>query len=180
MTESHEAPTRRGFFTKVAAILLGGIAMLIPSAAGLTVLLDPLRRKSKGNVQFLRVTTLDAVPVDGSPRKFPVVSDRVDAWSKFPKTPIGAVYLQRKGETVIAFNVRCPHAGCFVDAVTGDGFHCPCHNSKFNLDGSVVPGSVSPRGLDELEVDAEALKQGIVQVRFQNFAAGTAERIART
>jgi Rieske Fe-S protein len=164
----------------LTAICVGAVAILIPAVSGLAVLFDPLRRKA-AKATFLRVTTLDAVPADGSPRKFPVVSDRFDAWSKFPNTPIGAVYLQRKGDRVIAFNVRCPHAGCFADAIPGgQGFHCPCHNSRFNADGSVIPGSASPRGLDELDVEPESLKEGIVQVRFQNFAAGTAERIPRT
>lgn len=161
------------------AIVAGLLAGIIPGAAGLAVLLDPLRRKSAVST-FLKVTTLDAIPSDGTPRKFQIISDREDAWSKFPNTPIGAVYLQRQNDQVTAFNVRCPHAGCFVDAIAGDGFHCPCHNSRFNADGSLVPGSVSPRGLDELEIDPIALKNGVVQVKFQNFVAGTPERRPRT
>src|SRR5262245_35130071 len=130
MTDSGEPvtasePTRRGLFERFAATVIGGVLFLIPGAAGVAVLFDPLRRKS-GGATFLKVTTLDALPTDGSPRKFPVVSDRTDAWNKFPKTPIGAVYLLRKDDQVTAFNVRCPHAGCFVDALPGrGGFHCP-------------------------------------------------------
>jgi hypothetical protein len=44
----------------------------------------------------------------------------------------------------------------------------------------VIAGSASPRGLDPLEVDPQALKAGVVNVRFENFVAGTAERIPRT
>ncbi len=172
--------SRRNFLRRAAAVVIGAIAVLIPGGAGLAVLLDPLRRKA-GKAGFLRVTTLDAIPTDGSPRKFPVVADKSDAWNKYPNTPIGAVYLQRKGDTVVAFNVACPHAGCFVDAIADNGgFHCPCHNSRFNPDGSVTPNSPSPRGLDPLEVDPIALRDGVVKVRFENFVAGTPERTARS
>jgi menaquinol-cytochrome c reductase iron-sulfur subunit len=171
-------PSRRRFVEKAVATIIGVVILLVPTAAGLAILLDPLRRKV-GKSTFMRVTTLGAVPTDGTFRKFDVFANRSDAWNTFPNTRVGAVYLARKDGGVIAFNVRCPHLGCFVDAVK-DGFACPCHDSRFNADGSVIAGSVAPRGLDELEVDPEALKAGIVQIRFQNFAAGTAERISRT
>jgi Rieske Fe-S protein len=78
---------------------------------------------------------------------------------------------------VVAWNVVCPHAGCFVDvAPDGRSFRCPCHNSGFNADGSLAPGSVSPRPMDELEVDQAALKEGFVRVRFQNFLAGVHDK----
>ncbi len=158
--------------------MVGAIAMLIPGGAGVAVLLDPLSRKSKA-AGWIRITSLDALPTDGTPRRFPVIADKFDAWSKFPQTSIGSVYLQRSGSQVTAFNTHCPHAGCFVDAIPNGGFHCPCHGSKFAADGSVTEGA-SPRPLDKLEVDDRALKGGIVQVRYQNFEAGTPRKNPRT
>lgn len=172
-------PPRRGFFRKAAAVVIGGLSLFIPGAAGLAVLLDPLKRRAAG-AGFIRITTLDSLPADGTARRFPVVADKTDAWSKFPAARVGSVYLQRQGEAVVAFNTTCPHLGCSVDAIAGGGFHCPCHDSRFHADGALAPDSVSPRGLDPLEVDPEALKQGIVQVRFQNFITGTPKRIPRT
>ena len=37
------------------------------------------------------------------------------------------------------FVARCTHAGCAV-VVKSDGIDCPCHGSKFNLDGTVAHG----------------------------------------
>src|SRR6266849_2532001 len=104
------APTdRRGFFKKLLAIVLGGISTLVPVAVGLTVFLDPLRRKFSGNA-FVRVATLELLPNDAVPRKFSVVSSRVDAWNKFSNVPIGAVYLRRMADDKVeALNVVCPH-----------------------------------------------------------------------
>lgn len=37
------------------------------------------------------------------------------------------------------FLARCTHAGCAL-AVKDGGIECPCHGSKFELDGSVARG----------------------------------------
>ena len=43
------------------------------------------------------------------------------------------------GETYYALSSRCTHAGCTVDATTPT-LNCPCHDSRFNRDGSVAKG----------------------------------------
>jgi menaquinol-cytochrome c reductase iron-sulfur subunit len=170
-------PERRDFLKKLLAGIIGSILGLAPVAAGLTVFLDPLRRKSSAGAA-VRVTSLEALPNDGIPRKFAVLASRVDAWNKFRQVPIGAVYLRRTGENEVhAFNVVCPHAGCFVDFLPERGHYlCPCHNSTFSLAGKIDdPSSPAARGLDSLEVEIRAQKE--VWVKFQNFQAGSAEKI---
>ena len=168
---------RRDFLTKVSVGILGTILGLVPFVAGLMVFLDPLRRKA-AITGALRVTTLEAVPDDGIPRKFPVLATRVDAWNKFSETPIGAVYLRRTAQGPLqAFNVVCPHAGCFVDYLPERGrYLCPCHNSTFTLAGKIDdPRSPAPRGLDSLDVELRHGKE--VWVKFQNFQAGRADKV---
>ena len=170
-------PDRRGFFKKTIATVIGIFSMLCPVASGLTVFFDPLHRKSSASGP-VRVTTLDALPIDGLPRIFRVVADRVDAWNKFPQVPVGAVYLRRTGDkTVEALNVVCPHAGGFVDYVPGSNcFICPLHNSKFAIDGKISDRkSPAPRGMDALEVEIRNTKE--VWVKFQHFQAGHAEKV---
>ena len=168
---------RRSFFKEAAAVVIGGVAVLVPAAAGLLVFLDPLRKKGKAVSNAIRVASLSAVPNDNQPHKFPVIASRTDAWNKFPSTPIGAVYLRRTGEkTIEALNVVCPHAGCFVDFLPSRAcFHCPCHNSTFAMDGKINdPKSPSPRPLDTLPVEIRGEE---IYVTFQNFRAGVAEKI---
>ncbi len=168
---------RRDFFKKIFAGCIGALLALFPVGAGLAVFLDPLRRKSAAT-GTLRVATLDALPNDGIPRKFPVLATRVDAWNKFNRVPIGAVYLRRTADNQLqAFNVVCPHAGCFVDFLPDRGHYlCPCHNSTFTLAGKIQdPSSPAPRGLDSLPVEVRNQKE--VWVKFQNFQAGRAEKI---
>src|SRR6185503_12587442 len=56
---------RRGFFKQAAAICLGAVSTLVPLVAGLLTWLDPLRRKA-GPAGFVHVTSLSALPEDGS------------------------------------------------------------------------------------------------------------------
>ncbi|MGZ8899734.1 MAG: QcrA and Rieske domain-containing protein [Limisphaerales bacterium] len=170
-------PERRDFMKKACAVCLGTAAVLVPVAAGVTVLLDPLRRKTAAGEMKL-ITSLDALPADGTPQKFAIMADRVDAWTKFPNAPVGAIYLRRTGEkSVEAINVVCPHAGCFVDfRFSNKDFYCPCHNSAFGLDGKITdPRSPSPRGLDTLQTEIRNDKE--VWVLFQNFQTGNAQKI---
>ena len=175
---SPSQPTdRRDFISKTAAIVIGGSLVVAPAVAGLCVLCDPLRRPAATGGP-VHVASLNALPESGEPRKFPVLATKVDAWNREPNVPVGAVYLQRlKDNTVRAFNVVCPHAGCFVDFKAAKGhFHCPCHDSSFSLDGKILdPKSPSPRPLDDLPVEIRNGSE--VWVKFQNFRAGTHERI---
>ena len=38
------------------------------------------------------------------------------------------------------FSAICTHTGCTVNKVADGTINCPCHGSKFNLDGSVANG----------------------------------------
>lgn len=50
-----------------------------------------------------------------------------------------AVAVFRDGEGVYAIATVCTHLGCIVKS-GADGFHCPCHGSRFHADGSVSKG----------------------------------------
>jgi Rieske Fe-S protein len=167
---------RRGFFKKLASGVIGFVLGLVPIGSGIGFLLDPLRRRSQQN-GFVRVTSVDTLPT-GVPRRFTVTATKVDAWNRSPDEPIGAVYLVRRGEReVSAYQVICPHAGCSVDYRRDQKqFHCPCHQSSFNLDGSIAsPENPAARGMDELEVKLEGQD---VLVHYQEFQPGTSKKIA--
>ena len=179
--------TRRRFF-ETAAYVLGGIAGIVPAIIGLFAFLDPLRRtpaKPKlhqeglggGGQGFIRIASLDALSLN-APQRFPVIDDQIDAWNFTPDQPVGAVYIEKLSDSAVrVFNTTCPHAGCSV-ACNGTAFHCPCHNSSFNLDGSKLVSdsgraNPSPRDLDSLEYE---LRDGEIWVKFQNFYTGEHEK----
>jgi cytochrome b6-f complex iron-sulfur subunit len=66
-------------------------------------------------------------------------------------TPPGrSVAIVRDEQGIYAVSTVCTHLGCIVKS-EADGFHCPCHGSRFGKDGSVVRGP-APRGLACLAV----------------------------
>ncbi len=168
---------RRDFGTKLLAGLVGAVVMFVPLVSGILFLLDPLLRKKAGSTGdgYLFVTNLTALPTDGTPARFPVIRDRVDAWNLYPRQPVGGIYLRKIGDQVLAFNQICPHLGCAVDyRQATQTYYCPCHASSFDLDGkkqNVVP----PRDLDNLKVEVRNGNE--VWVKFQNFQGATPEKI---
>ena len=59
--------------------------------------------------------------------------------------PGRSVAVFRDDEGVYAISLICTHLGCIVKSVA-DGFECPCHGSRFELNGSVKKGP-APRAL---------------------------------
>lgn len=176
MTEPTQAPDRRNFVTKAAAIVVGGLISVVAPVAGLFTLFDPLRRKDSAR-GLVRIAAFSSLPENGEPRKFPVLDTLVDAWNRTENVPVGSVYVQRTGaNTVRVLNSTCPHLGCSVGwNNTNRGYFCPCHKSSFALDGSIAdPKSPSPRAMDALEAE---VRNGEVWVRFQNFRKGSADKI---
>ncbi|RMI35815.1 QcrA and Rieske domain-containing protein [Nocardia stercoris] len=67
--------------------------------------------------------------------------------AKVADVPVGGGVVV--GDTVVTqpvagefrgFSSVCPHQGCKVDRVSGGQIECPCHFSRFRLDGTVVSG----------------------------------------
>ncbi|MBX7166141.1 MAG: Rieske 2Fe-2S domain-containing protein [Pirellulales bacterium] len=130
------------------------------------------------------------------PLRVPVIADRRDAWTRFPREAIGGVWLvRRSGEDVPAaqaqvdaFTEICPHLGCRVHHDTPNKqFVCPCHHARFRENGELVPAAElqqpnpAPRGLDALDcrlVEDPATKEWWVEVAYEKFVAGIPERIA--
>lgn len=116
---------------------------------------------------------------ENRPRAFPIVDERQDAWVKYPREPIGTVWLMLRsgGESprVLAFSAECPHLGCAVNlSADGQEYLCPCHSSAFRLSDGAPTNNVPPRGLDPLEIRVEGEE---IQVRYQRFRSQTKERI---
>jgi menaquinol-cytochrome c reductase iron-sulfur subunit len=175
------AGERRAFLKKLAAILSGGVAGTVPVAAGLVVVFDPVLREPD-NGGFIRVTTLDDLADDGTPRLFQVIDDRVDIWNPYPKGMLGAVYLRKTAKGRVAcLSTACPSGG-FVEFRSAERvFKCPCHNCTFDINGVRIDPDrcPSPRDIDAMDVDQVTLRRtGEVFVLYRNFKPGTADKLA--
>jgi nitrite reductase/ring-hydroxylating ferredoxin subunit len=56
------------------------------------------------------------------------------------------------------FSSKCTHKGCAVNKVADGTIDCPCHGSKFNLDGSVVKGpATEPLEAKQISVEGDSI-----------------------
>ncbi len=168
------------------AIVFGLVALATPVLVGLISFFNPMRQKIQAG-RFFRIATLDALPEDGTPRKFPVITDRKDAWTLFPNEPIGSIFLSRTGSRsdkavdIRALCVICPHAGCFIGYdEKGNQFLCPCHTAYFDLSGKrTEEESQCPRDMDSLD-EIEIRNGNEIWVKFQDFRTGSSAKMARS
>jgi Rieske Fe-S protein len=62
------------------------------------------------------------------------------------------VVTQASQDNFQGFSAVCTHQGCTVGEVVDGTINCPCHGSKFNLDGTVANGPatkpLSPKKID--------------------------------
>lgn len=174
--------TRRTILQILTGIIHSGIAVALGIPV-LRFLAHPLRRERKG-AEFVRVVPLSAL-ASGAPTRVAVTAERVDGFLRFPAATVGQVWLERRAvddpsdPQVRCLQTICPHLGCGIDfSAARDGFSCPCHASDFARDGTRLTGP-SPRDMDELECrvsHADGDGQRWVEIRYQQFRTGTAER----
>jgi Rieske Fe-S protein len=56
------------------------------------------------------------------------------------------------------FSSKCTHKGCAVNKVADGTIDCPCHGSKFNLDGSVAKGpATEPLETKQISVEGDSI-----------------------
>lgn len=171
-TPDDPPPPTKGRRALVLAAAAGTCA--IAAAAGLPAaafVVAPLK-ETGGRGLWVRTIRLDQLK-EGEPKRVAVVGDRRDAWTIDRGIELGSVWLVKRGDGVVALSAVCPHLGCSVNAVAGQGFVCPCHTSAFAIDGKRKSGP-SPRDMDSL---ATKIEEGVVLVDFRRFRIGVPEKV---
>ena len=70
----------------------------------------------------------------------------------------GVVLTQPSAGVFKGFSTVCPHAGCSVSKIADGTIDCPCHGSKFNLDGSVANGPATrPLPAEAISVQGDSI-----------------------
>jgi len=188
LPSSHQPPAssedsgqlvRRAFIVEAAAFVVGAIAAIVPGVAAAIYFLTPLLKKrnaTQGDDGFRMVGTAGSLKAGGPPQFFQVRGIKKDAWTTYPSTSLGAVYVRKDEDgSLSCVNARCTHLGCTVQYQPNKSdFFCPCHASSFNLKGE-RSNQIPPRDLDHLEV--EIRNQDEVWVKFQNYRAGRETQI---
>lgn len=129
---------RRRFMSAV----IGGFAGVVALALGIpsAVYLFKPRRKSK--TDWMDAGEIVADAKDG-PREITFRHNRVDGW-KIYSTMESAWLAKGSSGNLLAFSPWCTHLGCaYRWEPRRNEFTCPCHGSRFSLDGEVLAGPAS-------------------------------------
>ena len=173
-TELHTDKGRRSFL-KICSVVLSsliGIAYAVPL---IRAFISPaLQETVSGSTGLLELGSIIDYQVN-VPRKVKIKDIKVDAWTKFPPTEIGAVWIiMDKDEKFTVFTSICPHLGCGINWDKDSGkFICPCHDSFFDIEGRVLSGP-SPRGMDTLTTE---IKDGKIFVKYRKMRLGISEKM---
>ncbi len=114
-------------------------------------------------------TTAAAPPASGArARTRGPAAPAANAIAKTADVPVGSGVIV--GEVVVTqpsagvfkgFSAKCTHAGCTVNKVADGTIDCPCHGSKFNLDGSVANGpATKPLEAQAVTVQGDSIVLG--------------------
>jgi len=149
-TPTASGTSRRGFYLTFIYGLWSLIGAALAAPALLYLLLPPKVRRESEWIDAADVTALQPkIPVEVVFRK-----NRVDGW-KITSAKETAWVVKLSDRETLAFGPQCTHLGCayhWDEAKTE--FLCPCHNSVFGVDGTVVSGP-APRPLDRYETKIE-------------------------
>ena len=91
-----------------------------------------------------------------------------EAIAKTSDVPVGSGVIV--GEVVVTqpvagefkgFSAKCTHKGCTVNKIADGTIDCPCHGSKFNLDGTVANGpAAKPLETKAIAVQGDSIVLG--------------------
>jgi len=125
-----------------------GIALAAPAVAYLLV-----TKNSKRRDNFVQAGNLEQLKI-GKPLEVSFERTRVDGWRNFQEKSIAWV-VRTSEDNVVAYSPQCTHLGCAYHwEESGKQFVCPCHGSRFSIEGKVLGGPAA-RPLDRYPVQVE-------------------------
>ena len=128
-----------------------GVALAVPAAL---YLFSPPRVKPEPD--WVDAGDIGSL-APNAPAEISFRQKRIDGWREVLEKKTAWV-VKTPDHGVIAFGPQCTHLGCAYhwEEATGD-FLCPCHTSRFSIDGEVLSGP-APRPLDRYLVRIEGTK----------------------
>jgi len=84
---------------------------------------------------------------------FTIAPDQIPSPNSSPNSnTVGRFWIAQPQEGLVMLYVVCTHLGCLYKWVgTNNRFECPCHGSKYELDGKYIEGP-APRSLDRFHM----------------------------
>jgi quinol---cytochrome c reductase iron-sulfur subunit, bacillus type len=166
-------------FLKVATCALGGGVGLAVGVPVLRVLFDPTGKQTVTSpTEPFDLGPVEQFQLGAPPRRVEIIAPLVkDGWTAASNVILGAAWVRRIGKEPDAIDARsavCPHLGCAVgyDAAQNN-FLCPCHDSRFAVDGGAKMSGPSERGLDQLPI---AVASGRLLLTWERYKIGGSKK----
>lgn len=113
-------------------------------------------------------STAGSAPTDAGTSGAPGAGAPSGAITTTADVPVGSgvivddvVVTQATAGDFKGFSAVCTHLGCTVSEVTDGKIVCPCHGSKFNLDGTVAQGPAKkPLETKSISVQGDSIMAG--------------------
>lgn len=145
-------------------VLLGaGLGLVTAVVAACTTYGKKPEAASESSTTAAAPSASGAPPATGGP-----AAPAANSIAKTADVPVGSGVIV--GEVVVTqpsagvfkgFSAKCTHAGCTVNKVADGTIDCPCHGSKFNLDGSVANGpATKPLEAQAVTVQGDSIVLG--------------------
>ena len=139
--------SRREFFVKSAAAIAiastsGLISTIITSCSNNPT--DPVNTTPLSTIQGTVVNNEITISLGSSS---PIVSKNTRALVEYNNGSGAIIVEHNSDDTYRAISGICTHQGCIVSDFDGNSsvFVCPCHNSRFDLNGNVTQGPASTK-----------------------------------
>jgi len=156
MSDKKQQVSRRQFLNYSLTGLGGFMAagMLVPM---LRFAVDPVLQTSTESGGLTNVS-LSVDDITEEPQRVDWEVEQVDGWYESNVNRTAWVFKDDNGD-IQAFSPVCKHLGCFVswegsDKYPGE-FFCPCHDGRYEKDGTNIPGSPPLAPLDVYEQKVE-------------------------
>ena len=128
--------------------------------------IDPvLKPASKGEF----VAVVEESKLTAEPQRFDFTVHQIDAWYESDVTMSAWVYKKDDG-SIQAMSPVCKHLGCTVtwnDPKFANEFYCPCHDGRYEKDGTNIAGTppLAPLDLYDHKLEGGTLYLGKARPR---------------
>ena len=159
-------PISRREFMKASVYFVGGIVGAAVGIPAVGFLIDPAL-KGGSKEAWIPVGKLADMPEVGKPYPFSFTRVQVNGWERTATSHGGFIIRKSENpEDLLILNSRCTHLACTVNWKPEDGvFLCPCHDAKFDAEGTVLDGP-PPRPLDRY-AEFHVTEDGILEIFYK-------------
>ena len=151
--DSIEPVSRRNFYVGAVYAIWAVISIGLGVPALGYLFLPPKPKQEPDWTDIGDITRLSS----GVPVEMVFRQNRVDGWKTINEKS-SAWVVKQADRSILAFSPQCTHLGCAYHwDETQRNFVCPCHNSAFGPDGTVIVGP-APRPLDRYPTRVEGTR----------------------